>query len=156
MENMILSKLREKRLLSTALILATLAIGIVLGSLITGGVSAQRQQSSAPDATPLTVPDPVQMNNTFAQIAKRVSPSVVNINTEAIVQNSPWQVRSVIAALAARTPEQDRRFPWPDEWSGGRPSTAPLNRFLVFPDQPGAARVRRLVTEIQAPNLVPR
>lgn len=75
---------------------------------------------------------------------------------ETVLQNSSWQVRSVIASLAGRTPEQDRRFPWPTEWAGGRPSSAPLNRFLVFPDQPGAARVRRLTTEIQAPNLIPR
>lgn len=72
------------------------------------------------------------------------------------VQNSAWQVRSVIASLAARTPEQDRRFPWPDTWTGARPTTAPLNRFRVFPTQPGAARVRQLTTEIQLPNNLPR
>lgn len=75
---------------------------------------------------------------------------------QAPVQNSSWQVRSVIASIAARTPEQDTRFPWPDTWGSGRPTTAPLNRYRVFPTRPGAARVRQLTTEIQAPNLVPR
>jgi serine protease Do len=86
MENIVVRKLREKKLLSTTLILLTLVAGILLGTLVSGGASAARQQAAAPDATPLTVPDPVQLNNTFAQIAKRVSPTVVNINTESIVQ----------------------------------------------------------------------
>lgn len=64
---------------------------------------------------------------------------------------SPWQVRSVIASIAARTPEQDRRFPWVPPIAG-----APLNRFQVFTDREGAARVRQLRTEIQMPNLVSR
>lgn len=69
---------------------------------------------------------------------------------------TPWQVRSIIASLAARTPEQDRRFPWPNTWSGGRPAGNPLNRFRVFDDRDGAARVRQLTTEVQMPNMVPR
>lgn len=73
-----------------------------------------------------------------------------------VVQNSAWQVRAIIACLAARTPEQDARFPWPDDWNSGRPAAAPLNRFKVFPGQPGAARVRQLTTEITMPNMVPR
>ncbi len=72
---------------------------------------------------------------------------------QATVQNSSWQVRSVIASLAARTPEQDRRFPWPTDWAGGRPTNAALNRYRVFPAQDGASRVRQLRTEIRMPNL---
>ncbi len=86
MENTIVNRLREKKLLSTTLILLTLAIGILLGTLISGGVKAARQQVAAPDATPLSVPNPTQLSNAFVQIAKRVSPAVVNINTEAAVR----------------------------------------------------------------------
>jgi prepilin-type N-terminal cleavage/methylation domain-containing protein len=75
---------------------------------------------------------------------------------EPIVRSNAWQVRGVVASLAARTPGQDARFPWPDDWAGGRPSNAPLNRFKVFPGQDGAARVRQLTTEITMPNMVPR
>lgn len=75
---------------------------------------------------------------------------------QSIVQDRSWQVRSVIASLAARTPEQDPRFGWPEEWGGGRPASAPLNRYQVFPGRDGAARVRQLRTEIQMPNLIPR
>ncbi|HJL14951.1 MAG TPA: prepilin-type N-terminal cleavage/methylation domain-containing protein [Sandaracinaceae bacterium LLY-WYZ-13_1] len=72
------------------------------------------------------------------------------------VQNQPWQVRGAVVSLAARTPEQDRRFPWPDSWGSARPATAPLNRYQVFPGQEGAARVRQLTTEVSMPNMVPR
>ncbi len=74
----------------------------------------------------------------------------------ATVLSQGWQVRSVIASIAARTPEQDTRFPWPTTWGAARPGTAPLNRFQVFPSREGAARVRQLTTEIQLPNLLPR
>lgn len=74
---------------------------------------------------------------------------------EALVQSRPWMVRGAIVSLAARSPEQDIRFPWPDAWGSGRPSTAPLNRYRVFSDRPGAARVRSLITEVQMPNLIP-
>jgi hypothetical protein len=66
-----------------------------------------------------------------------------------LFQTTPWQVRSVLVSLAARTPEQDPRFAWP----GPRGPADPLNRFLVFPSQPGAARVRQLRTEVHLPNL---
>ncbi len=83
-------------------------------------------------------------------------PNLVRLDDAAAVpnlQNSPWQVRSVLVSLAARTPEQDIRFPWPEAWAGGRPADQPLNRYLVFPNQPGAARVRQLRTEVHVPNL---
>ncbi len=92
------------------------------------------------------------LNRTLPPILARQTGALA----QSTVQNNAWQVRSVIASLAARTPEQDRRFPWPDIWAGGRPATAPLNRYRVFPGRDGAARVRQLRTEIQMPNLVPR
>ncbi len=84
--NDFVEKLRERKLLSTTLILLTLAIGILLGTLISGGVKAARQANGATDATPLTVPSPVQLSNPFAQIAKKIKPAVVNINTEAVIK----------------------------------------------------------------------
>lgn len=86
-------------------------------------------------------------------------PNLVRLDGAAaqnVIQNTPWQIRSAIVTLAARTPEQDTRFPWPDSWTGGRPAGAPLNRYQVFPGRPGAARVRMLTTEVQLPNMIPR
>ena len=64
---------------------ATLAVGIVIGSLASTGVKGKEGQKS--DATPLTVPAPQQLSNTFSQISKQLEPSVVNINTESTIKN---------------------------------------------------------------------
>ncbi|PWU00571.1 MAG: peptidase S1 [Terriglobia bacterium] len=74
-------KLRTQKLLSFTLILFTLSIGIVIGTLINSGVKAAKDTAVAPGATPLTIPSPVELSNTFTQIAKMVEPSVVNIST---------------------------------------------------------------------------
>src|SRR5215471_1381938 len=75
-------KLRTQKLLSFTLILFTLSVGIVIGTLINSGVKAAKDQPTvAPGATPLVIPNPVELSNTFSQIAKQVEPSVVHIST---------------------------------------------------------------------------
>src|SRR5580700_729656 len=76
-----IDKLRTQKLLSFTLILFTLAIGIVIGTLVNTGAKAAKDNTAAPGATPLTIPNPVQVQNSFATIAKQVEPSVVNIST---------------------------------------------------------------------------
>jgi serine protease Do len=77
----IFHKLRTQKLLSFTMILFTLSLGIVIGTVVSSGVKAARSDNAAPDATPLTIPNPVQLSNTFSQIAKMAGPSVVNIST---------------------------------------------------------------------------
>src|SRR5438046_465347 len=74
-------KLRRQKLLSFTLMVFTLSIGIVIGTLVNSGVKAARDNSAAPDAAPLVIPSPVELSNSFSQIAKQVEPSVVNIQT---------------------------------------------------------------------------
>ena len=81
-------KLRRQKLLSFTLTVFTLSIGIVIGTLITGGVRAAKDDKVAPGATPLVIPDPVQLSNAFTQIAKTVEPSVVNISTTYLPKQS--------------------------------------------------------------------
>ena len=69
----------------TLSILATLSVGILIGTVISYGVKGKEGQKS--DATPLSLPSPQQMSNTFSQIAKQLEPSVVNINTESTIKN---------------------------------------------------------------------
>jgi serine protease Do len=76
-----LSNIRQQRGLSAVLILFTLVIGILIGTLMHTGVRADRAQE-APDAEPLTIPDPVKMQNEFTRLAQRLEPAVVNITTE--------------------------------------------------------------------------
>src|SRR5215469_13674456 len=74
------------RFASTVVILATLSLGILIGTVVSGAVKGKEQNSSA-DATPLKVPSPTQMSNQFSSIARQLEPSVVNINTESTIQN---------------------------------------------------------------------
>jgi serine protease Do len=67
-------------------IAATLALGILIGTVVSFGVKGKEAQKSS-DATPLTVPSPKQLSNEFSRIAKELGPSVVNINTESTIKN---------------------------------------------------------------------
>src|SRR5579884_1935830 len=75
-------KMRQQKLLSLTLLLFTLAIGIVIGTLVNTGVRAARGQNVAPDATPLTIPSPVTLGNEFTKLAKKLEPSVVYITAD--------------------------------------------------------------------------
>jgi serine protease Do len=77
----IYDKARKQKFLSFTLIVFTLAVGVLLGTVIQTGVKA-KDQTAAPDATPLTVPARSQMQSTFSKIAKELEPSVVNISVE--------------------------------------------------------------------------
>src|SRR6202167_4923247 len=73
---------RQQKLLSLSLLLVTLSIGIVIGTLINTGVHAARGQVAAPDASPLVVPSAVQLGNEFSKLAKKLEPSVVYITAD--------------------------------------------------------------------------
>jgi serine protease Do len=83
------ARIRAHRLASTLMILATLAVGILIGTVISFGVKGQEKNNKSSDATPLTVPSPQQLSNQFSQVAKQLEPSVVNINTESTVKTAP-------------------------------------------------------------------
>jgi serine protease Do len=72
----------KKRLLYLTLILATLTIGVVIGTIVSGGVKAGEQKAQS-----LVIPDPVSLSNAFSQIAANLAPAVVNISTEAAPEN---------------------------------------------------------------------
>jgi serine protease Do len=78
-----LEKIKQQKLLGFTLLLATLGVGIVIGTLVNTGVRAERQISAvAPDATPLTIPAAVPIANEFTRLTKRVEPSVVYIESD--------------------------------------------------------------------------
>ncbi|HTH52929.1 MAG TPA: trypsin-like peptidase domain-containing protein [Edaphobacter sp.] len=84
-----LERARNHRLTSTFALLATLSAGILVGSVITHGVSGKEQAPDSSDAKQLVVPSPSTLSNGFSQIAKQVGPAVVNINTESIPKQAP-------------------------------------------------------------------
>ena len=79
-------RLRANRVAYTLTILVTLAVGILIGTVVSYGVKGKEAQKSS-DVTPLTVPAPQQLSSAFSQIAKQLEPSVVNINTESTIKN---------------------------------------------------------------------
>ena len=79
----LLSRIRGHRLTTTFVLLATLSVGILAGSVLTRNVSGKEQSGvNSSDAKPLVIPSPVALSNGFSQIVKQVGPAVVNINTE--------------------------------------------------------------------------
>lgn len=79
----LLQKLKQQKLLSFALLLFTLVVGIVIGTVINRGVKADRQSPvTAPDARPLNIPQAVPISNEFTKLTKRVEPSVVYIESD--------------------------------------------------------------------------
>jgi hypothetical protein len=81
-----LERLKHQKVLSLTLLAFTLSIGILIGTLVDGRVSAANKQSTvAPDATPLQVPPISQIGNDFTKLAKKLEPSVVYITAETTV-----------------------------------------------------------------------
>ena len=107
--------LKANRWLYTLSILGTLTVGILIGSIVSYGVKGKEGQKSS-DATPLSVPSPTQLSNTFSQIAKQLEPAVVNINTESTIKNPHKQRRGV--------------RPGPDDDEGGGGSGSPFDDFF--------------------------
>ena len=75
-------RLRTRRLASVFVLLATLSAAIVAGSFAAHGVRGQEKQNSSTDATPLKVVNSTVPPNQFVEIAQKVGPAVVNINTQ--------------------------------------------------------------------------
>jgi serine protease Do len=84
----IFERLRTRRLASVFILLATLSAAIVAGSYAAHGVRGQEKQNDSADATPLKVNNSTVAPNQFVEIAKKVGPAVVNINTQTLPKQS--------------------------------------------------------------------
>ena len=82
------SQLAQRKLLSLTLLLFTLAIGIVIGTLVSRDVSAAREGEPAPDAKPLVIPAAEPLENEFTRIARQARPVVVHIRVEILTEES--------------------------------------------------------------------
>src|SRR5437762_4861706 len=56
-----MNTIRTRKLLPSSLVLFTLSVGILIGTLVNTGVKAAKDQA-APGATPLVIPNPVQLS----------------------------------------------------------------------------------------------
>jgi serine protease Do len=82
--NALWGRFKANRVASMLVILLTLTVGILIGTVVSGGVRGQEKKSS--DVAQLSMPSPRQMSNQFSQIAKTLEPAVVNINTESMLK----------------------------------------------------------------------
>src|SRR5207248_3899704 len=118
-----LNTIRTRKLLSSTLILFTLSVGILIGTLVNTGVKAgAAKDQSAPGATPLVIPNPVQLSTAFTQLAKQLEPSVVNISTT-------YEPK----AASARPRGNTRRRAIPDDEDGDNSMQDFFNRFFGNP-----------------------
>src|SRR5215469_12140595 len=93
--------IRRQKLMSATLMVFTLSVGVLIGTLFNTQVHAARGQAAAPDATPLTVPKAVEAPNEFTKLAKQLQPSVVYIE--------------VVMKTEAPTAHNGRRGAQPDD-----------------------------------------
>ena len=76
---------RNRKVLAALLVTITLAIGILIGTVISGHVGATKSLIGG-GGTPLAIPDPVQVSSAFASIVNKVEPAVVNISTTQVIE----------------------------------------------------------------------
>jgi serine protease Do len=77
----LVARVRAQRMLSSLAILVTLAVGILIGTVLSR--SGVRGSSGVADAALLPpMQSPQQLSNTFGQVAKAIEPAVVNVSTE--------------------------------------------------------------------------
>jgi serine protease Do len=78
---------RRKKVVAAGLVAATLVVGIMIGTIVSGRVSAMKGFAAftGTNATPLTLPDPIPSSNSFSSIVNRVEPAVVNIATTQVI-----------------------------------------------------------------------
>ncbi len=112
-------KMRQQKLMSMALVLFTLAVGILIGTLINTQVNAARDQNAAPDATPLTVPRLSALGNDFTALAKKLEPSVVNITVDVASPEKGAARGQAPDDNSDEVPEFFRRFFGPNGGGGG-------------------------------------
>ncbi len=114
-------KFRQQKLMSFTLMIFTLSVGILIGTLVNSQVHAAKGQNVAPDATPLAVPKAVDSSNEFTKLAKRLEPSVVNITVEVAAKAEPDTTQ-------AAPPPRSRRQPR----NQGDEGDDPLNQLRQF------------------------
>jgi serine protease Do len=88
---------RRRKILATAFVAMTLMVGIMIGSVVSGRVSAMKTLGfGGTTATALAVPDPIPASNSFASIVNRVEPAVVNIATTQVMERKQTKKRRTV------------------------------------------------------------
>src|SRR5271170_274624 len=101
---------RRRKILASFFVVLTLGVGILIGSVVSGRVSAMKTLSFAgTNATPLAVPDPIPSASSFSGIVTRVEPAVVNIATTQVFER-----KSAMRGKKHAQPNDDQDDPMQD------------------------------------------
>src|SRR5580704_2746767 len=123
----------NRKIMVTFLVTVTLAIGMLIGTVISGRVGASHP-AAVEGGTPLAIPDPVQVSSAFASIVKQVQPAVVNISTTQVIEGKGQGGHSAPS-------QRNREQMGPDDDQQQQPFQDFFNRFFDFPQQgPSAER----------------
>src|SRR6266436_3168326 len=99
---------RRRKILASFFVALTLAVGILIGSVVSGRVSAMKTFTFAgTNATPLAVPDPIPSGASFSAIVNRVEPAVVNIATTQVLERKNTKKRRPQQQFDQDDPMQD-------------------------------------------------
>src|ERR1700741_4214555 len=99
---------RRRKILASVFVVLTLAVGIMIGSVVSGRVSAMKTLSFAgTNATPLAMPDPIPSAASFSSIVNRVEPAVVNIATTQVLERKNTKKRRPQQQFDQDDPMQD-------------------------------------------------
>lgn len=115
---------RNRKIMASLLVTVTLAIGMLIGTVISGHVGASHP-AAGEGATPLAIPEPVQLSNVFASIVKQVQPAVVNISTTQVIDRRKGGRGTPSPHGRDQMGPQDDQQPFQDFF----------NRFFDFPEQ---------------------
>jgi serine protease Do len=125
--------LRNRKILATLLVTVTLAIGMLIGTVISGRVGASHPAAAVGGGTPLAIPDPVQLSSAFASIVKTVQPAVVNISTTQVIEQHGKGRATPGQRNRGGGGEMGPEEQGPDQ--DQQPFQDFFNRFFDFPDQ---------------------
>src|SRR4029077_15754789 len=81
----LLTWVRRRKVFASLLVVLTLGIGILIGTVISGRALATRDQNGTSGASLLAIPDPIVLSNAFSGISKKLGPAVVNISTTQVI-----------------------------------------------------------------------
>ena len=99
---------RQRKVLAAVFVALTLTVGILIGSVVSGRVSATKTFTFAgTNATPLAVPDPIPSAASFSSIVNRVEPAVVNIATTQVLERKNTKKRRPQQQFDQDDPMQD-------------------------------------------------
>jgi serine protease Do len=119
---------RRQKILAAVFVSFALLMGILIGSVVSGRVSATKGFGfSGTTATALTVPDPIPSPHSFASIVNQVEPAVVNIATTQVMDRKQTSKKRRAQPYDQDDPMQD----FFDRFFDGRPDgPSPVERSL--------------------------